>query len=85
MVQNILIFPFSNITLTFNFFLESYERKYGRPADNKEKKQLARDMYEDYNRLSITIKIRQEDFVKLLSTIGMTEEEYRILIDSTNE
>jgi hypothetical protein len=42
-------------------------------------------MYEDYNRLSITIKIRQEDFVKLLSTIGMTEEEYRILIDSTNE
>ncbi len=67
------------------FSIESFERKYGKAPDNKEKKQLARDMYEDYNRLSITIKIRQEDFAKLLITVGMTEEEYRILVDSMSE
>jgi len=45
-------------------------------ATNKEKKTLARDMYEDFSKISMSLKIRGDKLTDVLKKVGLTEDEY---------
>ena len=57
----------------------AFESTNNHPPDKKDKKVLARDMYEDYNCTSTSIKIRKRKLEKILKALNISLEDFILI------